>query len=235
MKLEHAIKITRDSALPMSEIRREVENAMAALACTPDDQLYVFADLETSALDPATREGRIMEAAFYYCVWSPARNEFDVLGKVHEIFHFNELRHHELEPVIFRLHANSGLLVDCREKTDTETYARNKQFFEEVTDLFIELFPKKRPILAGSGIHFDYRWLLSRHPELMEKLHYRIFDTTTFLLANQIVGAPKLEIKGDLDHRANSDVEKSIKLMEGHLRNLANAQALQCTPTPSVD
>lgn len=76
---------------------------------------------------------------------------------------------------------------------------------------------ERAPILAGSSVHFDRRWIDAYLPRLSKRLSYRHLDVRAVLMAHAAAGVdhelgqPKAG-KLEAAHRAEADIDYSIEM-----------------------
>ncbi|MBA2530246.1 MAG: oligoribonuclease [Euzebyales bacterium] len=123
-----------------------------------------------------------------------------------------------MDPIVVRMHADSGLTEEIRAATLTVTQAE-AQVLEFVRRHVPE--PRTAP-LAGNSIHADRAFLRRHMPSLEAHLHYRNVDVSTLKeLARRwypqaLAEAP---VKGG-GHRALADIRESIEELRYYRRTL---------------
>lgn len=155
---------------------------------------YLWLDLETTGLDPATDV--ILEVAAV--VTGPdliERASFEAViqfrGEIEREF-------------VRRMHTASGLLDACRGGED----------LADVEAVLLELvgaheWQAGKPILAGSSVHFDRGFVRARMPEIDRVLHHRHLDVSAVRMACEDAGR-KFAWRGEQRHRAMLDITESI-------------------------
>lgn len=170
--------------------------------------MLCWVDVETTGLDPDT--GRLLELAClltddelnpmagegFQSVIKGGRNASDLWQL--------------MEPVVFQMHARSGLL--------SLIYADAGEGLWEVEGRAMEwaqaagIQPSAKIPLAGSSVHFDRAWLKRHMPRFEELFSYRNVDVSTVKeLCNR--WAPEVaatRVKEEPAHRAMADVLASI-------------------------
>lgn len=104
-------------------------------------------------------------------------------------------------------HAESGLITDVRE-------GPAKGLVEVEQDLVAALNSydnEEMPVLAGSSVHFDRKFLKRHLPKFHDCLHYRNVDVSTLKELFRKWGLPKWEREGEKTHRALNDLKGSIE------------------------
>lgn len=161
-------------------------------------------DLETTGL--TIKPGAIVEVSVVI---------MDTDFVVHEEFtravkHTPETLEPLLNPWAKKTHTESGLLQECYE-TGTTLY----QIETEVLNLLNRHFVgTDRPVLVGSSIHWDRRWIAEYMLALDNRLHYRMLDVSglwEWLRMFHNVEKPDL---GPVHHRGIPDTRGSAKLLK---------------------
>jgi len=174
--------------------------------------LLVWMDMEMSGLDPE-RE-RIIEVATILTD-----------GNLTELAAGPELVIHQSDEVLAAMddwnkkhHGESGLVAKIKESTisDAEAEAQIVAFLDQ------HVSAKERPILAGSSIHQDRRFIVRYMPKLDRRLHYRMVDVSSVKeLARRWYPSalatlpPKRE-----SHRALDDIRESIDELRFYRRTI---------------
>lgn len=109
-----------------------------------------------------------------------------------------------LDPVVRDMHTKNGLLVECQ---------ASRHSMQSVEEELLKLIPlvsdkAERPILAGSLIGFDHRFIAKHWPKLNERFSHLEYDVSVLKLFCRSMGMDKFP-KGEA-HRALADVEESI-------------------------
>lgn len=87
---------------------------------------------------------------------------------------------------------------------------------------------ERAPILAGSSVHFDRRWIDAYLPRLSKRLSYRHLDVRAVLMAHAAAGVdhelgkPKAG-KLEAAHRAEADIDYSIEMYRRALSWISSA------------
>jgi oligoribonuclease len=181
-------------------------------------EALVWIDLETTGLVPEL--GRILEIAMIITTPDlvPLAAKEALIGPP-----LLDEEIGELEPVVYKMHRDSGLLSD-------HAYTRRRRgllLVEEADSQFAAFLdeqlatpgaPATNLILAGSTVRFDRAWVDKYMPQIAMKLHYRMADVSAmreFLrhwLPNyeaEIANIPQKKL-----HRAYGDLQDSIALAE---------------------
>jgi oligoribonuclease len=178
----------------------------------PPPDLLVWMDMEMTGLDPE-RE-RIIEVATILTD-----------GNLTELAAGPELVIHQSDEVLAAMddwnkkhHGESGLIdrVKASELLDGDAEAQLVAFIDA------HVSAKDRPILAGSSIHQDRRFIHRYMPRLDRRLHYRMVDVSTVKeLARRwhpqalATMPPKRE-----SHRALDDIRESIEELRYYRRTI---------------
>ena len=178
----------------------------AELEQTMQAHQFLWFDLETTGLDPAT--GRVLEFAAVLC--EDARgDDFAVVQQFSGVVHVDRetLRALPLDLAVVKMHHANGLWAAVRESTTTiaEVDAFLAALAESITG------GRKRAItLAGSSVHFDLAWCRVHMPAFAEYLSHRVFDVSTLRRAVDSWAPAPVEWPRRDAHRALDDVLASI-------------------------
>lgn len=161
--------------------------------------MFLWIDLETTGLYP--RVDHILEAGWMV-------TDENLRGKGHlqsSVVTASKaaIGYIKTSPFIHDMHTKSGLLEALM---GTETLV-----IEDVEERILEAimdYPEDEPwYLAGASVHFDRAFIDSWMPTLAEKLHHRIFDTSSLKLFAKSVG---IEVKQEpqvVQHRVEGDIQ----------------------------
>lgn len=161
-------------------------------------KLY-WLDLETTGLDPEREvilEVSLSEAEFL--------DPFNAKHIYCAVAFLSNSGIRLLDPVVREMHTKNNLLAECQASMKT---------MHGVEAELLALVPwvkdkAERPILAGSCVSFDHRFIAKHWPTLNERFSHRHFDVSALKLFCQSQGMDKFP-KGEA-HRALADVEESI-------------------------
>jgi oligoribonuclease len=112
------------------------------------------------------------------------------------------------------MHLASGLIEkclvsnECKKKVEEELLMNLKKYTLE-----------KNVFLAGNSIHFDLAFLRLEFPKIVDFLHYRILDVSSFKIVNKIF-SPNVEFKKKKLHRAIDDIRESINELKFYLSRI---------------
>lgn len=128
---------------------------------------YVWFDLETTGLDPAT--DRLLEIGALMC-----DENMEVLDVFHLIPWFPYIDHWTLDPVVYEMHSDNGLLEECaNSRTVGEEYA----WVRFVEWLNVWRTGREDLVPCGSGIlHFDLPYMKVNAPKAAAEFTYYGFD-----------------------------------------------------------
>lgn len=163
--------------------------------------MLLWLDLETTGLEPSV--GRILEVAAVVTndnLEEQWKGEWVVHQKRAEVTPL-------MDAYVTNMHTKNGLLDAIGEP--------GAVFLSQVEADLVQMVPKwfgdNKPILCGSSIHFDRKWLVKWLPHFEQLLHYRMGDASgSHELARRLTG---LQLsKPDVAHRALADVRASIEL-----------------------
>ncbi len=110
---------------------------------------------------------------------------------------YNRIRELVTNEFVAKMHEANGLL-DAVERSDVTTLHAEQVLLE-----WIEKHKAAGLYMAGSGVHFDRRWLSRWMPALVRVWHYRNFDMTTLRYFFN-------EEKATTEHRALDDLKQNI-------------------------
>lgn len=177
----------------------------------------VWIDLETTGLEPD--RGRILEIAMIITTPDlvPLAAKEALIGPP-----LLDEEIGELEPVVYKMHRDSGLIVDhshARRRGLLGVDEADVQFAGFLDEqLATPAAPATNLILAGSTVRFDRAWVDRYLPRLAAKLHYRMADVSAMRefmrhwlpdYEAEIADVPQKRL-----HRAYGDLQDSIALAE---------------------
>lgn len=152
---------------------------------------FLFIDIETTGLNPHT--DRILEIYGTYVT--------DDFVPTHDFHHIVDEGSPKMDEVVSQMHTKNNLLKECQEVGVS---------FRDVDDLFKYDIPlNKQIILAGSGVHFDRKFLEIHFPWIVDRLHYRLFDLRSLSYVTPPDLQPVLPFPKDL-HRAKPDTLNAV-------------------------
>jgi oligoribonuclease len=167
------------------------------------DKKLILMDLETTGL--VIKPGAILEVGMAIVDCST----LEIVESMRQVVKDPDLT--ALSPWAKETHTKSGLLTEIKDAAwalplaDIETLTLNL--------INRHFSPDERPILSGSSIHFDRKWLVEYMPRLDERLHYRMIDISglwewAWFFHN--VKRPKAEVA----HRSHQDIVGSLQLLK---------------------
>jgi oligoribonuclease len=138
----------------------------------------VWVDLETTGLEPKSH--RVLEMAMV--ITDYALVVIDEFSRVIKQPHRPAVGFRSaMPPEVLLMHQKSGLIdevVDARYTIDV-VESEMRVFMEAIVGP-ADPNIRKRPLMAGSSVHFDRSFLEIHMPELIGHFHYRNFDATSF-------------------------------------------------------
>lgn len=171
---------------------------------------YLFFDIETTCLEPM--DGEILEYAAIV-VDAELRQIGDPIERVLGFRRRNSDDHRDIDEVVQKMHADSGLWDDCyRSQAALAELETDMRWLANGHGPGIE-WAEGRPILAGSSIHFDRAWLRHHVPAVVDLLHHRMLDVSSLkLLRADVLGVPFGSVIADnpKHHRALADAMHSL-------------------------
>jgi oligoribonuclease (3'-5' exoribonuclease) len=121
-------------------------------------------------------------------------------------------------PAVVEMHSKNGLLVEARaarkSEDSSEAFRCCDRDLYGLASSFIQAQAgdeKVRIALLGNSVHFDLRFVKRVFPDFARLLSHRVIDVSAIRLFCQSLGMPKPE--GEPAHRAESDVEESLRLL----------------------
>ena len=176
-----------------------------------DDRL-VWVDLEMTGLD--TDRHVIVEVAALI-----TDAELNIIGEgVDMVVHATEEQLAEMDEVVVRMHADSGLDAEIRASATT---------IEEAEDAVLRLIeehcsPEHPAPLAGNSIATDRAFIHKYMPRLDAALHYRMVDVSSVkeLARRWFPKAYYQQPAKGMSHRALADIVESIRELEYYRRSV---------------
>lgn len=161
---------------------------------------FVWIDCEMTGLDP--QRDHLLEIA-----------TFITDEQLHEIAAGPDLVIHQeqavlevMDPYVRSLHQSSGLLAQVEQSTVSLAQA------EALTaDFIAQHCTGYTAYLAGNSVWQDARFLRAYMPRVMQQLHYRMLDVSSFKLAVQAWYGPDAVMRKGNAHRALDDIRESVK------------------------
>jgi len=167
---------------------------------------FLWLDLETTGLDPAT--GLILEVAAVLCEDARGDDFSAPLWASTAVYHTPEaLAAVAIDDFVRRMHTSNGLFADVRE---SRVSIEDVDMVLETTCEHLAPGRKHAITLAGSSVHFDLAWVRVHLPKTAERLSHRVFDVSTLRRAVDSWG-PKVEWPVRDTHRALPDIMATIE------------------------
>ena len=163
--------------------------------------MYLFADLETTGLDPV--EDRIIEVAWiltdegYTVRTGPYSRVVTIDQHTWDLIKANQF--------IQGMHGPTGLLADLTGDT-----VRLEDIEQRILDdIAAGASPDEKVEIAGNSAHFDLLFIQNHMPRLFERLHYRVHNIATLIEFFEASGIYH-EVKNPRQHRASDDIIHSL-------------------------
>lgn len=247
--------VTNNVTAKFEEYLGEIKNSIPFSDLS--EQLFLFTDIETDGFNVSY--SGLLEIFSSICAFNKRTKTFIRFADIHVVYQLmRDRKLSDFDEWSLINHSKSGLLSDCIEYGVPITRAypdivtlmvkRLVELSKEETDNVFQF--SNKVVLAGSGVHYDYKWITGIFTEsckdkvtgefftsqiskeFKDILHYRLMDTTTFLLTKKLLGGdiskPKpeeilsseeLNNIASVEHRARYDTLQSIKLMENHIKD----------------
>lgn len=177
--------------------------------------MFFWIDLETTGLNEETC--KIIEVA---CI--ATQGDFEPLDSINFIVNdAADIKDMlvpplEMEPQAYELHKRSGLTKLLPDgKTTNGIGISLEQAEEELLAFMYRFEPRaKKSYLAGNSIHFDRKFLNKYMPSITEHLCSRHLDVSAIGLLFANLFAKDAEFREPSEHRALSDLERSIRQLK---------------------
>lgn len=229
-------KLPTAATAQMNELKKKIDEVIKPLSIPEGTVPLMALDLETTDLNPF--KGQILEMFFVLGYFDKEVKSFQRVIEFSVVYQYRvDMSANPLIKEVFDLHSRNGLFTEAAwsEVKNTQQFLTNVASIVEYFGQSIN--PKSpKPYLLGSGIHFDRSWLSIQSDILLKMCHYRMFDTTTLLIASQMLGfnVPKVphekvmnmvydKDKVNVAHRAEYDVNKSLVLFNNYMATLIDA------------
>ena len=176
-----------------------------APVAAPKPHAFLWLDLETTGLDPAT--GLVLEFAAVLCE-DGRGDDFAVVQQFAGVIHHDAaaLAAVQIDDFVRRMHTANGLWRDV--DASTTTLAEADAFLAALAG---SLTTRKHAIvLAGNTIAFDRKWCERHLPAFAAPLSHRTFDVRTLQLAVDAWAPTPVAWPQHDAHRALADIMQSI-------------------------
>lgn len=185
---------------------RELAAAPPPPSRTPVGQVELLAlDLETTGLDP--NDDHIVEIA-----WQLTTTSLVELSPLRtHVIQPNGMTFGKLEtaPFVKNMHVDSGLYEDLLRPSRTLRLDVTERTV--LLDISEHVLPEGTVQLAGASVHFDKGFLRTWMPSLHDRLHHRIYDTSTlktFFEEVEVIHG----VENEGQHRAANDVREVLEV-----------------------
>lgn len=108
-----------------------------------------------------------------------------------------------------QMHIDTGLYADLQ-KPDL-TMRLDVVEMNIISDIMAHTVPEDTVQLAGASVHFDKSFINAWMPELHERLHHRVYDTSTLKTFFEELGIEH-GIENEGQHRAANDVREVLEV-----------------------
>lgn len=179
----------------------------------------IFADLETTGLDPYAKGSLVLEIGLL-AVSEPEFVEIDCWSSPVQWLP-EQLDAAGMDPFVLEMHTKSGLLDETRSAPMTLRAAgglptRGQAQIEAMAfvgrharNAMIDERGRPEIVLCGANPDFDRRWMNVHLPDLAAKFHYRSFDINSLWLLNRwLMGGPRA--KFGQAHRTLADCREAV-------------------------
>lgn len=166
---------------------------------------YLWLDLETTGLDPD-------DASILECAAIVTDGDLVPIGSGLEmVLRYTredlQMDRPYISNYVLEMHAKSGLWEACH--ASTINHVNLTVGLNQIIDA--HEWAEGKPILAGSTIHFDRKFLVEWCFATHEKLHYRMHDVSSLRMAAIDLFGRDYPKSTEL-HRARADIEESLRL-----------------------
>jgi oligoribonuclease len=162
----------------------------------------LWIDLETTGLNP--EKHHILEVCAIV-----TDSDLCELGSTSGVVHVQKDILDEMDAWCTKTHTESGLVAECVASTLT-TFDVERRILELIDRNWSQ---GVKPILAGSSIHFDRRFISKYMQRLDQRLHYRMLDVSALTEAYRLIFSYEVPPPKLKPHRAAADIRQSIGLM----------------------
>lgn len=182
----------------------------------------IWLDVETTGLNP---QDIVLEMAVVLTTpfpqpeivwsfqWLTAYASRDVLARI------------AADPVVQKMHEDSGLLADLRAVLPSEVPAMDEIAVDIVRQIDLQFGQSSKVQLAGSGVsHYDHGIVKRSMPVLARRLDYATLDVGQLRRWFRAAGWPRDMVSdgGDKPHRAMADVRRAISEAKRLTESLIN-------------
>lgn len=173
---------------------------------------FAWLDLETTGLDP--KDGLILEVAV---VLTDMKLNYlhsrETLGCLMDLS-VEEVQKN-CDPFVQEMHTNNGLWIDLESRPFEVGSELDYSWYRTLRD-WQEIFSIEKLYLAGSSVHFDYRWLLEHMPMTAALFTHRFLDVSAIKLM-ELVKTGSYESDKGTAHRALADAMASLTWLKKYL------------------
>ena len=165
----------------------------------------LWVDLETTGLDE--NESVILEVAAMVTT-----GDLKEISRYQAVVHQLEPSMRAMNQYVRDMHTSSGLLNEVRASLKSEGEVE-----KEFRAYILDEFGGDKPVVAGSSVHFDKRFLKKHMPTVEALCHYRIIDVSSFKETFRLVHGFELPKNFISAHRGLDDIQASINEFRQYL------------------
>lgn len=136
--------------------------------------------------------------------------DFRILGKYEAVIKQSDEKLASMNEWAANQHELSGLTERVKQEGRSESEVE-----QELADFIAKHFKEEPAVLAGNSIHNDRNFIRASWPKVEARLHYRMFDVSSFKILMQ--GKFQVIVEKNNAHRAQDDIQASIDELKQYL------------------